>query len=229
MYAITLLISLLAPEPADEQVTPKAALELFNDFVGEWKGSGAPDKPRANPKDAWTETGKWAWHFKGNDTALILTIEGGRLNKGGELRYLPAVKRYQFIEQTADGVKRTYEGERKNGYLMLDHVDKNTGETRRLTMSSAGDGLRFIYKSAHKPAGRTLFVRDFQVAFTKKGETFAASEKKPECVVTGGLGTSTVVYKGTTYYLCCSGCRDAFNENPEKYIKEADNRKKSRK
>jgi len=23
-----------------------------------------------------------------------------------------------------------------------------------------------------------------------------------------------------TYYVCCSGCRDAFNENPEKYIKE---------
>ncbi len=95
-------------------------------------------------------------------------------------------------------------------------------------MNSAGDGLRFIYKTAHKPSGRTLFVRDYQVAFTKKGETFAASEKKPECVVTGGLGTSTVVYKGTTYYLCCSGCRDAFNENPEKFIKEFEERKRKK-
>ncbi|CAN5551629.1 hypothetical protein BH10PLA2_BH10PLA2_17690 [soil metagenome] len=229
MVAITLLIASLAICLADDEVTPKTALEVFNDFVGEWKGSGAPDKPRADPKDAWSETGEWAWRFKGNDAALILTIDGGKLNKGGELRYLPEAKRFQFIEQAADGTKRTYEGERKNGYLTLDHVDKKSGETRRLTMNSAGDGLRFIYKSAHKPAGRTLFVRDFQVAFTKKGETFAASEKKPECVVTGGLGTSTVVHKGTTYYLCCSGCRDAFNENPEKFIKEAEERKSVRK
>ncbi|MBU6293541.1 MAG: YHS domain-containing protein, partial [Planctomycetes bacterium] len=33
-------------------------------------------------------------------------------------------------------------------------------------------------------------------------------------------GTSTVSYKGETFYVCCSGCRDAFNENPEKYVKE---------
>jgi YHS domain-containing protein len=29
-----------------------------------------------------------------------------------------------------------------------------------------------------------------------------------------------VTYKGQTYYVCCTGCRDAFNETPEKYIKE---------
>ena len=27
------------------------------------------------------------------------------------------------------------------------------------------------------------------------------------------------MYKGKTYYVCCSGCRDAFNENPEKFLK----------
>ncbi len=196
--------------------------------MGEWNGSGAPDKPLADPKDAWRETAQWSWRFKGGQPALILTIQDGKLMISGELRYLPDTKRYSFTEIGKDGEKRVYEGEAKKGYLTLDHLDKKTGETKRLTLNSAGDGLRFIYKSAHKPDGRTLFVRDYQVAFSKKGETFAASEKKPECVVTGGLGTSTVVYKGTTYYLCCSGCRDAFNENPEKYIKESEARKKKR-
>jgi hypothetical protein len=228
MYATLYLLAILGVAPVDDPVSAKAALETFNEFVGEWKGSGAPDKLRADPKEAWSETGQWSWRFKGNDPALVLTIEGGKLIQGGELHYLPDSKRFQFIETAKAGEKRKYEGELKNGYLTLDSLDKKSGETRRLTMNSAGDGLRFIYKSAHKPEGRTLFVRDYQVAFTKKGETFAASEKKPECVVTGGLGTSTVVYKGTTYYLCCSGCRDAFNENPEKYIKEAEERKKKR-
>ena len=110
----------------------------------------------------------------------MLAIEGGKLMKGGELRYDPGTKHYNFTEVGADGAKRSYEGELKNGYLTLDHVDKKTRETKRLTMNSAADGLRFIYKLAHKPDGRTLFVRDVQVAFTKQGETFAASEKKPD-------------------------------------------------
>ncbi len=228
MYATVCLFMMFGVTSVDDQPSARAALEAFNEFVGEWKGSGAPDKPRADPKEAWSESGQWSWRFKGNDPALVLTIENGKLIRGGELHYLPETKHYQFVETGKDGEKRNYEGELKNGYLTLDHVDKKSGETKRLTMNSAGDGLRFIYKSAHKPEGRTLFVRDFQVAFTKKGETFAASEKKPECVVTGGLGTSTVAYKGTTYYLCCSGCRDAFKENPEKYIKEAEERKKKR-
>ena len=29
-----------------------------------------------------------------------------------------------------------------------------------------------------------------------------------------------VAYQGKTYYVCCSGCRDAFRDDPEKYIKE---------
>lgn len=213
---------------SDDQPTAKTALEALNELVGEWNGSGAPDKPRADPKEAWRETGQWSWRFKGDQPALVLTIEGGKVMKGGELRYDTGSKRYSFAEMAADNSKRIYEGELKNGYLTLDHVDKKTRETKRLTMNTAADGLRFIYKLAHKPDGRTLFVRDMQVAFTKKGETFAASEKKPECVVTGGLGTSTVSYKGVTHYLCCSGCRDAFNENPEKYIKEFEARKRKR-
>lgn len=228
MYLIACLLVGLVLFAPEDQPSAKAALETFNDFVGAWNGSGAPDKPRADPKDAWRETGQWSWRFKGDQPALVLTIDAGKLMKGGELRYLPDTKRYSFTETGVDGEKRVYEGELKNGYLTLDHVDKKTREIKRLTMNSAGDGLRFIYKLSHKPDGRTLFVRDFQVAFTKKGETFAASEKKPECVVTGGLGTSTVAYKGTTYYLCCSGCRDAFKEDPEKYIKEYQERKKKR-
>ena len=35
----------------------------------------------------------------------------------------------------------------------------------------------------------------------------------------------TTSYKGKTYYFCCTGCRDAFKDNPEKYIKEFEARK----
>jgi YHS domain-containing protein len=31
---------------------------------------------------------------------------------------------------------------------------------------------------------------------------------------------------GKTYYVCCSGCRDEFNANPQKYIDAAEKAKK---
>jgi Cu+-exporting ATPase len=31
------------------------------------------------------------------------------------------------------------------------------------------------------------------------------------------VGTST--YQGKTYYFCATGCKKAFDENPEKYAK----------
>ncbi len=30
-----------------------------------------------------------------------------------------------------------------------------------------------------------------------------------------------VTYNGKEYYVCCSGCREEFKADPEKYIKEA--------
>jgi ribosomal protein L24E len=96
-------------------------------------------------------------------------------------------------------------------------------------MNVAGDGVRFIYRVAHKDADSTIWKKDYLVACTKEGESLGKREKKNECVVTGGLGTMAVSYKGETYYVCCSGCADAFKEDPEKYIAEYKARKAGKK
>ncbi len=31
---------------------------------------------------------------------------------------------------------------------------------------------------------------------------------------------ATSVYKGKTYYFCAIGCKNEFDKNPEKYVKE---------
>jgi YHS domain-containing protein len=59
------------------------------------------------------------------------------------------------------------------------------------------------------------------MAGNKEGESLGATAKKPECIVTGGAATIKVSYMGKEYFVCCSGCRDAFNETPEKFIKAA--------
>ena len=55
---------------------------------------------------------------------------------------------------------------------------------------------------------------------------FWPKRKAPECVVSGGRGTTPVQYMGETFYVCCSGCADAFKENPKKYVEEFKAKKK---
>ena len=45
-------------------------------------------------------------------------------------------------------------------------------------------------------------------------------EGKPVGSGRGGRGTLEVTHKGKKDYVCCTGCRDAFKEDPETYIKE---------
>ena len=63
-------------------------------------------------------------------------------------------------------------------------------------MNSAGDGVRFIYRTARKKEGTTIYVKENLVAATKEGEALGAEKKKSECVVSGGLGTQAITYKG---------------------------------
>ena len=67
---------------------------------------------------------------------------------------------------------------------------------------------------------------DCEVRAKKEGVALVKGKKGPECVVSGGLGTMAVTYKGRTFYVCCGGCRDAFNDNPEQFIKAFDAKKK---
>ncbi len=39
--------------------------------------------------------------------------------------------------------------------------------------------------------------------------------------MTGGAATMTLTFEGKSFPICCTGCRDEFNESPQKYIKKA--------
>ena len=81
---------------------------------------------------------------------------------------------------------------------------------------------RMLLLAETKPAGQTSFSRVAEVGYTRKGGSFAAAaDAGPKCILTGGRGTITVEYKGKTYYVCCTGCKQAFLDDPEGVIAEA--------
>lgn len=218
----------LAAAPDDPKLTPKEALKPFNELIGGWKGVGEPEgTPAEKQKGFWRETVKFGWKFKGDDVWITLAFDNGKYFKHGELRYLPSSQRYKLDLTTKDGKVVSFEGQpdEKGRTFTFERTDDKK-ETQRLAISLVGE-IRFKYAYDYKPEGRKLFVKGYQVTGTREGESFGSAEKKPECIVSGGLGTSTVSYKGVTYYVCCTGCRDEFNANPEKYVKEW-NEKKAR-
>src|SRR5205814_9666959 len=133
-----------------------------------------------------------------------------------ELRYVPDKDAFSLALRTPAKETLTFTGSFQNKVLTLERQGKD--ETQRLVFTLLHEN-RFLYRYEVRPAGKTLFAKQYSVGVTKEGIPFAAGDGKPECIVSGGLGTTPVLYMGKTYYVCCGGCRDEFRENPEKYIK----------
>ena len=214
-----------APAGADKPADTKAALQLLQDYIGGWKGNGQSDKEAGS---IWKESADWSWRFKGKDAYFSVDLANSKLFKKGELRYLPAKEAYQLTLTDVNDKQKVFEGELKRSYLVLERTDPDTEEGEQVKINTAGEGLRLIVAYSVRRPERTQFTRQMLVSYTKEGESFGSSAgKRPECVVTGGLGTMAVSFNGMTYYVCCSGCRDAFNENPAKVIAEYLARKKA--
>jgi hypothetical protein len=222
--ACPLLLAAVAAPPAPAADGPakrsaKEALQPFNPLIGSWKATGTPEA-RGERQNFWTEMVSWAWQFRGGDAWLNVTFDKGKYFASGELRYLADKDRYQLTLVTPAKESLVFEGELKDNRLTVQRVDEAKKETQQLVLTLLHEN-RFLYRYEVKPAERTLFARLYQVGATKEGVAFAGKgDGRPECVVSGGLGTIPVSYKGKTYYVCCSGCRDAFKDEPEKYIKE---------
>jgi hypothetical protein len=220
------LLSLLVPAhlasaDAPVQRSPKEALQAFNDLIGSWNAVGEPEGTRQEKQRGfWTESLRWRWQFKGDDAWLKVAVEKGKYFTKGDLRYLPDKDLFQLRLTTPTDQTLTFQGRLKEHALTLERQDEASKETQRLILTLL-HGSRFLYRYEVKAQDRSFFRRIYQVGATKEGVAFAGSgSTQPVCVVSGGLGTIRVSYKGETYYFCCTGCRDAFNDDPEKYIKE---------
>jgi hypothetical protein len=216
------LLAHLAPLLAVEKGNPKEALQPFNSFVGKFKASGKPDKPNFDQKEVWEEVVEWGWRFKDGDAWLEMTIDKGKYFKTGVLRSADSNK-FKLTLTTVDGKKLEFEGEYKDGNFVAETLDKDTKDTLRVKMSTPDEGMRFVYILTRKPEGKRTFSPMYSVAGSKDAPPVKTGA---ECCVTGGLGTIPVTHKGKTYYVCCSGCLDAFRDNPDKIIAEFEARKK---
>ena len=199
-------------------------------FVGQWRGVGQPK--RGSNQGAWTETTDWSWHFDDGRAELVAKLTNDkyyallRLQPGdtpGQFVLLaePAGKQADSTDTDTDsGSGERFVGSREGDSLVLTAGGAAADRPARIAMRlvAGGDRLLVLYE---KRTGGQAFTRLAEVGSTRKGSSFAKNAASgPECVVTGGLGTIAVEHAGKKYYVCCTGCRDLFNEDPEGVLAE---------
>jgi hypothetical protein len=227
LAGLLLLAAAQGAEPADPvKRSSKEALQAFNDLIGSWRASGTPEGTKAvKDRGFWSETNRWEWQFKKDEVWLQVAFDKGKHWRDGQLRYLADKDQFQLTLQNEAKQSLTFQGTLKERLLILEREDAAAKETQRFIMRLL-HANRYLYQYEVKRAGQPTFKRLYQVGATKEGEPFAVNGTTgPECIVSGGPGTIKVTHKGQNYYVCCSGCKAAFQEEPEKYIKEFEAKK----
>lgn len=218
-------------EPSShESQTQRQKLGQFQQYIGEWRGVGQPK--RGSSKDAWSEECQWAWSFQGKAASLALDCPKGKYLRSATLQPGSSGK-FELTGKTAEGSEVRFSGRVSDGgELVLIAANAPESAPSRLTLRvvAGGDRLIMLYE---RRVAEDRFVRLGEVGFTRKGSGFGQGSNGIECVVTGGTGTIAVTFEGQTYYVCCTGCRDYFNDHPAEVLaeyrerKEAEKKKKS--
>jgi YHS domain-containing protein len=190
----------------------KTALSEFNSLIGGWRGVGMPQ--RNSNKDAWTEKAEWLWDFQ-EGTALRYDVKEGKLLQSALVTWDAKAKQYHVEATFKDDVKRTYEGKLKGNELVLESKPDSDDTVYRMTVTRLNDKRTLVLHEKRK-AAQSFYTRVAEVGYTREGTSLAIEGAgEPECVVSGGKGTIKVSYKGETYYVCCTGCKQAFDDDPE--------------
>jgi YHS domain-containing protein len=216
---------------ADEPVSPKSVakeqLGKLNAVVGGWRGVGQPI--RGSNKGAWTETAEWVWDLSKDKVALKYVVTEGKGITSASLGWDAAAGKYVLVATLPDGGAREYRGMWEKERLVLESAADDAGAVHQVVVTPLNEKRMLVFLGT-KGAGRDTFARVAEIGYTRAGTKLAVEGAgQPECIVTGGTGTSTVMYKGKTYYVCCTGCRDAFNDDPEGVLAEAAEREAKKK
>ena len=218
-------VSQTAETPQEKQAI-MTALQSFNDYIGGWSGNG---EWKTGKSEFWKETMSWGWKFsKDGPATLTVEFKDNKQFTKGELKYSPDKKVYQLVVAGTDKKEHVFEGKIVRKVLELARVDDASKDKYTIRMSSTNEGALFNLEYMVQTAGKGLDKKLFVVQSKKDGVSISGG-KKNECVVSGGIGTMPVSYNGKTYYVCCSGCRDAFNESEaakKKFVDDFEKKKK---
>jgi ribosomal protein L24E len=226
LFALALIV--IAALASDEkQADQKERLSKLQGLVGAWRGAG--QLQRSSTKDSWFEETDWAWSFEKGEVALIANQPKAKYFSQLRLAAGNAAGEYILAATpAASGDPARYTGRLDDqGQLVVTLDQPRDDLPRRLSFRFTAGGDRLVLLMEKKGLAGDQLVRLAEVGYTRQGSGFGKNVTQRECIVTGGLGTIEVSHDGKTYYVCCTGCRDYFNENPKQVLAEYAQRKEA--
>jgi len=198
--------------PVDQQAVI-AQLQPQQFLIGRWRGVG--QVRRGSSQGAWQEKVEAIWELSKDRTGIRWTAADGKLWKSALLTAGTDAQSVVLRVSLPDDTIRDYRGRRDGERLVLESDPDGQQDVHRVTWTQLGDN-RLTVLFERRGINQSFFQRVAEVGYQREGTRLAAVDGNgPECVVTGGLGTIAVSFEGQTYYVCCTGCRDAFNDDPK--------------
>ncbi len=210
-------------------------LQPFQVLLGKWTWT---TKKKFDGFAKHAEDLQWVWDFRTDirQPGLAFTSAEHPYFAKGVLTWLPETKQFRLTATGREGDSRILLGTwAENGEPKEEHDGKVVQRSYKLellqTEPADGEQWKVVLQlldndqmltdvTKRPPAGSSYSPVDV-VRQQRTGTSFAVAESDnpgPKCVVSGGLGTIMVSYKGQNYPVCCTGCVAAFEEDPERWL-----------
>ncbi|MCA9174435.1 MAG: hypothetical protein KDB14_08115 [Planctomycetales bacterium] len=211
-----LFAAMICGAPTETSPAPQSEPAL-QQLVGQWRGVG--QVRRGSTQGAWQVKADWKWDHgpagqKRSASALQYDVtSGGKYLKSAKLSKNAAGQLQLVIGEVVFETSR----DAPAGSLMFETSKPLENGLARVSFRLVARGDRLVMRLERlTPGGRYSPLGE--VGFTREGSSFGKGQTYVECVVTGGLGTIPVRHKGVTYYVCCTGCKEYFEEDPEEVL-----------
>jgi hypothetical protein len=217
-----------------------AAMMPVQIMLGEWRGI---TQTQIGDFKGIDQPG-WVWDFQTDreQPAMVMQSADGAYFREARLTYAPAEGRFRMTTTDPAGQQRNFDGEFTAPPQDVQGDDKKLHRTYKLTLTEVDpldpkDQWQVVFNQQennrylmelYKKRG-TTFARFETVATQREGTSFALNDSdygERACIISGGLGTIQVSYQGKSYWVCCTGCQAAFNDDPATWIAEFEAKQK---
>jgi len=215
---------LLKAETNRQTVVDRLASLSF--IVGDWKGVAQPK--RGSNSGAWSEKIHAVWHFEEKYPCFVMALEPGQrcsqivfaiaAESGQPIMMFHLSEQPSVMLELTESLPSTASNStgQTNRPPQNSWAFESAGEPRiRVTVRKIND-LRMALLFEESTNAKAAWRRQYEIGMTREGERLAdGNTGERECVVTGGLGTIFVTHKEKTFFVCCEGCKQAFEADPE--------------
>jgi hypothetical protein len=231
----------VAADPAASRQALLNEMMPLQIMLGTWRGTTQTKIGDFNGLDAPA----WVWDFQTdrNHPAMVMNSEESAYFRAARLTWLAESKQFQMTTTDQDGRQRSFQGTFSQVPETVQGDDNKPQQTYKLALIevNAADPKdqwqivfnqqrndRYLMELSKKRGGN--FARFETVATQREGTSFALSDDDygdRKCVISGGLGTMQVSYQGKSYWVCCTGCKAAFEDDPATWIAEFEAKQKA--